>query len=785
MLLNFLKIGVRSLWKNKIYSFINIAGLSLGIAVCILILTFVAHEYSYDKFHSNIDKIFLKVTRLSFDGRTIQIFSIPEFGPSVKASNPVVQNYCRLLTVSDRVIKPFDSNHFFKDRVLFTDDAFFSMFSFELLKGNRESLSKPYTILLTEEIAAKYFGEGDAIGKTINFDKGNLFEVVGIVKKAPSNSTIQYDLIASINSLEVMPAYKGGYLGNPAYQTYLLLNDPAKADEIAAGIAKAGGNAPKEEHVLEPLAKIHFNNTAGGNASPESVFIFLCVSLFVLALAIINYANLTTARATVRAKEVAVRKISGARNTTLSLQFYTESLLITTVSFALAFVAVELLSPLFQNMVQQNIDRTFFASPIFLSMLAGLFLVCVLLSGSYPALLLPKFKPVDIMKGKIGGSGNSKWVRNSFATFQFGISLILVICSFIVQNQLDFLSKKEIGLQKEQVMVVPVDASAASSYTTLKNEIRQQSGVQQVGAASIQLYRGGYNLSGLETPTTHEPVGVSVFTVDETFFETLGLKWEVKPEKAVVPGNYLVNKVAVDKLKIAGQPLGQKLSFHDEMRGMTTDEIAGVVQDFNFTTLKAEIDALVMTVESDTGGILKYGGSLYVRVDPSVDLTSQISEIRKIYEKYQSEIPFEYYFLDDAFDNLHKNEQQLSSLSNIFTAVAVCIACLGLFGLVTFITETRTKEIGIRKVLGASVNRVLMLISKDLMLIIVIAIVFAAPIAYVIMDNWLRNFAYKIEMQWTVFLAASVSLLLVALLTVSYQAIRAAFANPVDALRNE
>lgn len=785
MLSNFLKIAIRSLWKNKIYSFINIAGLSVGIAVCILILTFVSHEYSFNKFHTNIDRIFLKITKLNWDGRTIQHFSIPEFGPSIKESNPAVLNYCRLISISDRVIKSDESHRFSKDRVVFTDTSFFTIFSFELMKGKRQSFSRPYTVFLTEESAVKYFGNINPVGKTINFDKGNIFEVVGIVKKAPSNSTIQYDFVASINSLELMPAYKDGYLGNPAYQTYLLLNDPIQATEIAANITRTEGNAPNEQHILEPFSEIHFNNTTGGNASTESVFIFLFIALFVLALAIINYANLTTARATTRAKEVGIRKIAGAKRATLSLQFYIESILITAISFAFALAAVELLSPFFRKVLQQDIDRSFFVSPLFLSMVSGLFVLCVLLSGSYPALLLPKFEPLDTMKGKFGESGNSKWVRNGLTTFQFGVSLTLIICSFLVQSQLDFLSKKEIGLQKEQVMVIPVDASASGSYTTLKNEIRQQAGVVQVGAASIQLYRSGYNLSGLETPTTHEPVGVTVFTVDETFFETLNIKWKIKPEKTVVSGNYLVNEAAVDKLKITELPLGQKLSFHDERVGMTTDEIAGVVQDFNFTTLKAEIDALVMTVESDTSGILKYGGSLYVRLNPLAELSDQIDAIKSIYEKYQIEIPFEYYFLDDAFDSLYKNEQRLSNISSVFTGVAVCIACLGLFGLVIFVTERRTKEIGIRKVLGASVNAILMLISKDLIMIIVIAIVVSAPVSFAIMNSWLRNFAYKIEIEWPVFLTAPISLLLLALLTVSYQAIKAAFANPVNSLRNE
>lgn len=783
MLSSYFKIALRYLWKNKTYSFINIAGLSAGISVSILILLFVSHEYGFDRFHKNIDHIYLKMTKLTWEERTFQIFSSPEFGPSIKESYPDVLDYCRMISISGKVMRSDAQHKFLEDRVLFADPSIFSMFSFDQLKGNGSSLSQLNKIILTEEMAMKYFGDSDAIGKSIYFDRDNLFEVVGVVRKAPTNSTIQFNFIASFSSLGVMPAYKGGFLGNPAYQTYFHLRENADATKVEKSIAQAQSPGPNEQHVLEPFSKIHFGNTMG-KSNAQYVSIFLCIALFILVLALINYMNLATARATTRAKEVGIRKVSGARGGALSIQFYIESIVTTFISFALALVLVEIFTPLFLNILQQDIDRSFLRSPMFLSALSALLVICVLLSGSYPAQVLPRFRITEVMKGQLTSGRKGTWIRNGFTVFQFSVSLGLAVCSLVVYRQLDFMHNKNIGLDREQVLVIPVDGSMASAYQSLKQELRQQSGVVQVAGASIPLFNGGYNMAGMETPTTHEPVQVSTFTIDENFLETLGIKWRLKPERNVASGNYIINEAALNKLKIAEQPLGQKLSIHNGER-LVTDEVVGVLQDFNYTTLHAQIDALVMTVESDTAGVLKYGGSLYVRLNPSVDLPEQIANFKSIFEKYQTEIPFEYFFLDDAFDKLYKAEERLAKVFGAFTLVAIGIACLGLFGLVTFVAERRTKEIGIRKVLGASTNTIVFILSRDFLWMIVVALVISSPLAYLLMNDWLSNFAYRINIDWQDFVIAAVALIAIALATISFRTVAAALANPVKSLRNE
>jgi putative ABC transport system permease protein len=784
MIFNYLKIACRHLWKNKIYSFINIVGLSAGIAVSILILLFVSHEYSFDRFHENGDNIYLKITRLDLDGQTIQLFSTPEFAPELKETNHEVINYCRMISISGKVIKPDPDHKFIEDHVLFADTSFFSMFSFDLIKGSAKSLVRPNTIVLTEETTRKYFGDVDPIGKTIYFDRDNLFEVVGVARKTPSNSTIQFNCIASLSSIGSMPAYKDGYLGNPAYQTFLLLNETTDISALEQLISKSQHAGENEQHILEPLASIHASASVGVPSNAKYVFTFLCIALFILILALINYMNLAAARAATRAKEVGIRKIAGAGRRGLSIQFYLEALTTTAISFGIAFVLVQILTPIFLNILGQQIDTTFLHSPTFITAVVALFVFCVLLSGSYPALILPRFNIIDSIKGRLQNRFASLGIRNVLTVFQFSVSFILIVCSLVVYKQLTFMRNKNIGLERDMILIIPVDGSASKGYYSFKNELRNQTGVKQVAAASVSLFKGGYNMVGLETPTTHENVTVNIFTVDQNFPETLGMEWEMKPEKILAAGNYLVNEAALARLKISEHPLGQQLAIHDG-RQLVTNDITGVLSNFNFAPLHSIIDPLIMTVESDTAGILKYGGSLYVQLDESINLPEKIEAFKKIYEKYQSEIPFDYIFLDEAFNRMYKNEEQLAKIFAAFTFVAIGIACLGLFGLVNFVTERRTKEVGIRKVLGASVQSIVILLSNNFLGVVTVALIIASPVAYIIIKKWLANFAYQINMSWMVFAVAAATLIVIALATISFQTIKSAYANPTESLRNE
>ena len=490
--------------------------------------------------------------------------------------------------------------------------------------------------------------------------------------------------------------------------------------------------------------------------------------------------NLTTAQATRRAKEVGVRKVIGARRNNLAYQFYFESTLITLLAFGLALVWIEIMLPLFLNTLQLQIDKSFLTSIWFIFTSSSLFLICIFIAGSYPSLVLSRFKPADVLKGKISNSVGGAWVRKGFTIFQFATSIALILVTLGIQYQLEFLRNQKIGLNKEQVMVINLDEESEANYSVLKNELRSLSGISQVAASSTPLYTTGHNAFFTKTPTTHEDVFISFILVDENFISTLEIEWLEKPTTQSNNG-YIINEAALEKLKIKKSDLGVRIAI-----GGDSSSIDGIVKDFNYASLRQKIDGLVFLVKSDTSkSLVKYGASLYVRLDPKANLPEKIASIQNVFRKYQSDRPFEYYFLDDAFNKLYKSEDRLSKIFNVFTAVAIFIACLGLFGLVTFTVESRTKEIGIRKVLGASIKNIFKLLSKDFIVLVLIAVVLSIPFAWLYLQTWLQQFSYRTEIPWWFALVAALIAIFLTVLIICSQAIKAAVSNPVDSLRSE
>lgn len=786
MYYNYLKVALRNLLKNKIYSIINIGGLAIGISVSVLILLIVAHEYSYDRFHQYADQIYLKRTKISLDDREMQLFSPPEFGPDIKKSSPEVLDFCRTIMISGKTVQADQQHRFLEDHFLFADPSFFSIFSFVLVKGNPAAFSRPNVVAITEAAKRKYFGTANPIGQTLIFDKNNTFEIVGIVRAAPSHSSIQYDFVASLSSLSAMPAYKAGFANNPAYPTYVLVRDKNSAAKIEATMPKTENTIKvKEEHSLQPLSALHFENPFTGNNQKPFVLTLLVIAMLILVLALINYINLTIAKSTTRAKEVGIRKVVGARLGALSMQFYMESALATLIAFVLALILIWVSAPIFLSLLRQDIDTSFLSNPMFLGIVVAMLLICVILAGSYPSLVLSRFKPAEVIWGKWSGKGQGAWLQQGFTTFQFVASITLIICSLVVHRQLNFMQYKKIGLQKDQVLVIPVEGDMAPAYTAFKNELRREPGVLDVGAASVKLYNGGMNTAALETPTTHEVVPLNTFTIDEHFLRTLKMEWKNSLSRPIKPGDCIINETAIEQLKIKSMPLGHTLTLGDDHTGLIQSEISGVVGDFNYATLRAKIEPLVMLVDSDSTGVLKHGGQIYVRLDPGVDLKAQLTSIEKKYKSYKSESPFQYYFLDEAFDQLYQGEIRLANIFKFFTALTIFIACLGLFGLATFTMERKIKEIGIRKVLGASVLGITGGLARGFLKWVFIAFVIAAPLSAYFMKQWLVNFAYHIEISWWMFVAAGVAALVIAFLTLIYQGVRAAMVNPVESLKSE
>lgn len=781
MFFSYLKIAFRSLQKQPLYSFINITGLSLGVAMSVLILLFVVHEVRYDAFHQHAQNIFRMNAQINFGGQTIQTSAMSAgFGPLLARSSAEVKNYVRVREPG-RVVVQSDADHqFFEDKFIFADSSFFSVFSFTLLKGSPRSLGQARNVLITPAMQQKYFGSEDPIGKTITYQNGTELEVVGIVAPAPSNSSITFDFIASFATLGVLPdpneksQYDNERAALGAYQTFLLLADPGKALDLQTAIPALAKTSVDETYLLQPLR--------GEPANSRYLKIFGSVAALVLLLALVNYMNLTTARGTLRAKEVGVRKVVGAQRAALSAQFYIESALLTAISFGVAYLMVSLALPFFLQSVGQSIDSSFLSSPIFLVCVLGLLAVCIFLAGSYPALVLSRFNPAHVLKGKQNQVASGTAVRKLLTIFQFTVSVALIICSLIVQDQLTFLRHQKIGLNRDQVLVVNLEGIGAS-FVGFRNDVQALSGVEGIGQASLSLFKDG-GMAGFftQTPRTKEDVFINVLRADPDFFKTLGIEWALRNRDTLKAGDWVVNEAGLAKLKLTNEDIGVPLKLMGD-----TGVIAGVVNNFNYASLREKIGGVLMSVVDyqSMSSLLGEHGSIYIRLNTSQDVFAQVKQIRGLYEKHKPTAPFESYFLDDAFNRLYQAEDRLATIFTAFTALAIVIACLGLFGLVTFTTERKTKEIGIRKVLGASVRAILVLVVREFGWIIAVSIAIATPLAAWSMEQWLSDFPYRIHLSWVAFGAAALIIVVLALGIILVQATRAASANPVDSLRSE
>ncbi|QMU31206.1 ABC transporter permease [Adhaeribacter radiodurans] len=798
MLRNHLIIAWRNLWRHKIYGFTNLAGLASGLAVSILILLFVAHELTYDRFHTQAERIYRVVAKINYGGNMLQMMGMSApFGPAVQRAVPEVQGVVRLREARRIVVKADPQHRFFEDKFIFADSSLFTVFSFVLKQGNaRTVLSRPGTVVISDRMAHKYFGDANPIGKTLTYDNKHTFEITGLAQNPPSNSTLDFDFVGSFSSLAQVEKgensfisdddgipYLQNHLGSGSYVTYFLLNASTSQAKVEKSILKllqkTNSYNKEEQYTIVPLLGAHLQNTFGRSSEVLPIYISLGIALSIMLLAILNYMSLTTAQATKRAKEVGVRKVMGASRSELAVQFYGESILTCLLAFGLALMLVQALQPAFYNLLGLRIDANFLYSPVASLTLLSLLVVCALLAGSYPALLLSRFSPVAVLKGKLGINQGGAWVRRAFTVFQFAVSVGLIIGSLVVQQQLNFVRNRKLGFYKEQVLVVPLDATTGRHAGAVKNEIRRQTGVQQVAAASSTLFEG-YTLFFTKSPTTNQDVMLNFLQVDESFLNTLDLAWKIQPEDKtrIGTGNtIIINEAAVKKLQIEEQPIGQVLKLG------TSNEIVGVLKDFNYSPLHKEVEPLYLSVVKDTATMA--GGCLFIRLDPKSDIPQKVAAIGATFQKYQPEKPFEYTFLNDSFNALYKAEDRLAKMFAAFTGFAIFIAALGLFGLVTYMAETRTKEIGIRKVLGASASSIVALLSRDFCRLVILANLIAWPLAWWVMHRWLENYPYRITLSWWTFIAAGLGALLIALLTISFQAIKTALDNPVKALRNE
>lgn len=796
MFINYLRIALRNLYRNKLYSVINISCLAIGIAVSLTIMLYVLHEHSYDRFHANGKRIFsitgtFKMGNSSFN---VNQFSYAT-GPQVQKADPRVENYLRVnkphvkvnLQTAGQQGVAFSENQNF----LFADSHFFDFFSFRLVRGKSDKvLSRPNTVVLTQRAARKYFGDADPIGKVIRYNGDFDLEVTGIAANPPSNSSIPFDFVASLTSIMAMdmplavnsPRVQGG-----AFLTWLLLRDAGASPKVENTLSKLsrtpGSKEPGDEYRLTALPDVHLRMNFGDFSNTRYLGIFPLVAGLILLLALVNYMSLATARAATRAKEVGVRKVMGAGRSWIAGQFYTESAIFAVLSFAAGMVLFFWFRSPFLNLLQLQIDESFLLNPRVLLCFAGLLLFVILAAGSYPSLVLSGFNPVTVLYGRLSRRRGGERVRKVFTVFQFTISMSLIICSIVIGKQLYHLRHVDTGVNRDNVVMIPFDKTMLH-YAAFKHAVGAVSGIHEVATAEYPMYKG-YNAYFVSIPGSDQAIGLSALNVDNDFISLLGLRWKEKPVSSADlydDRHIVINEAAIGKLNLPVDPVGRSVTMANKVY-----IISGVLKDFNYQSLQHGIDPLCLFISKDTVRTMgpSVHGCLFARIKAHANVPTVVEAIRKTYGQYDQQTAFEFQFLDEAFDSQYKAEDRLAALFDIFTGITIVIACLGLFALASFAAEQRIREIGIRKVLGASAGSISRLLSVDFLRPVLIAILIASPLSWWAMHKWLGDFAYKTEFNWWIFFVAAALLLVIALVTILFRSLRAASANPVDNLRTE
>jgi putative ABC transport system permease protein len=799
MLKNYIKIAWRNLIRQKLYSLINISGLAVGLAVCMLIMLYVAHEHSYDRFHKNGKRIYTLHATIKIGGQALNMaYMSYGTGPIVKQNQPRVKDYMRTLENNDPLVvyNPVTPDIKFADeKLLFADPDFFKFFSFKLASGSTsDALNKPFSVVLSKDMAKKYFGNIDPVGKTlvIKTDSAHTYQVTGVAENAPSNSSIKFNFIASNSSLLSMKdmANRIGNqqgIGPGSFNLYLLLNDSkdtAEVKRVMQAMVKADKKSYDDEKFsLMPIAATHLENNFDDTTNLKYLKIFPIIAILVLLLALVNYMSLSTARATLRAKEVGVRKVTGASRSSIARQFYVESALFAFISFVLGYMVCFAFKPLFLSTLKLDIDNTFLYSPLVIELMVGMLLVTILIAGSYPSLVLSSFKPAITLKGKMSKQSGGVTVRKVFTTLQFAISVGLIICGIVIDRQLYHLRHAETGMNKDNVVMIPVTSSFGNHYYAFNQEIKNLAGISAVATSHYGMFKG-YDMYMVSGKNPKETSMLPALTVDEHYMHVLGLKWKFPPlpnTQLIGRNKVIINEEAIARLHLDPNPVGTSLK-----SGTDNLQIVGVVKDFNFTSMEQPIQPVGLFMAQDSAGFwAKYGCTLFARIKPKTNLPTLLGAMKGIYKKYDKDAPFSYTFVDDAFNSMYQAEDRLASMFSIFTVITIVLATMGLFGLAAFTIEQRAKEIGIRKVLGASVASINSLLSKDFLKLVLLSILIASPVAWWAMHNWLQGFAYRIHIQWWMFAGAGLLAVIVAVITVSYHAIKAAIANPVDSLRSE
>ena len=799
MIKNYFKIAWRNLLKNKFYSAVNITGLAGGLAVGIMILLWVQDEFSYDSFHANAANIY-KVNAHLGKGSDASVWEgVPApIAVFCKQSIPEVVNAVRLDNVNVKMELSYQDKKFYGSKIACVDSTFFSVFDFRLLQGDA---TKPFpyinSIIISASEARKIFGsEKDAVGKVLATDLGKTlgtdlanFTVSGVMQDFPENSTLQYNILLPMTLDADYFARSGGNgewktmdedLGNFSFQTYLQLQKGVSADVVAKKITqifrdKKGADAKDDSFSMQSLQSRHLVAADGSTSAAQTVNIFLAVAILILLIACINYINLSTARSVMRSKEVSMRKIIGAARYQLFIQFIVESALLFLLASALSFLLIYLLLPLYNELSGKHLLFSLTDTNIWMvvgSAVAG----TLLLSSVYPALQLSSFRPIKALKGTQSFGVSNALFRKILVVTQFVFSVGLITATIVISGQLKYIRAKDLGYDKEHVFKVQMKNEFESQYDAVRAELLQQPGVLGVATSGNSII-GSYSSTGdtyWEGKESGRTFLIQANSIDRNFIPLLKMHMQSGGNftgSKFDSAHFILNETAVREAGIK-DPVGKSFTLWQ-----TKGTIIGVVKDFNYASLKDVVKPAIFYYKPANA-------VMYVKASGK-DAPRAIAATEKLWKTYEPGYPFEYSFLEDDYNHLYQADQRSGSLFKVFTAVAILISCLGLFALATYTAQVKTKEIGIRKVLGASVARITALLAKEFIILVLIAFLIATPVAWMFMNKWLQNYAYRINISWWIFIGSGFIAILIALITVSFQSIKAAMANPVKSLRTE
>jgi putative ABC transport system permease protein len=793
MLKNYFKIALRNLRKSKTYSFINITGLSVSLAVSILLLLWVNDELGYDRFNVNSSNLY-RVSPSFGDKGNPTIFETTPAPLAIYAKKevPEVENACRVTEDWTASVFEYKNKRLTEWHNCRVDPSFFSIFTYPLLEGDPQHPFKDaHSIVLSETTAKRFFGDEDPMGKVLKADNNKIYSISGVMKDMPENSSLQYNIVFNFQELEQDADTTGFYKSLPIdanwgqynYDTYVLLKpgaNPVAAGQKMGAMHRRNQDIPFNKHLvylLNPLTKIHLYALDGTEQGMKIVRVFFIVAVIVLLIACINYVNLITARAMKRSKEISLRKIAGAGKTNLFLQFLSESLLTFLIALGCATGLIYLVMPLFNDIAGKSIVFRPWSSNV-LAVYGLTLLATLVLAGIYPAITLSAFKPLEAMKGKLSGIGSKGNFRKVLVVVQFSFSIMLITSTIVIGKQLKYIREKNLGYDKENVFSFWM-RNIDKHYAAATAELLQEPAVLGVTESGVDIINSGTGSSDVDwdgKKPDQQSFMIGQMPVERNFLEVMDIQLvEGKGFTGSIADstNFIVNETAIKETGIKEPAVGKRLTFHG-IKGV----IAGVVKDFHFQNMHTRIGPLLMQYD------LQWRGKMYVRTTGK-DAAKALAAASSLWKKYNPGYDFDYTFLDSEFGNLYKSDVHVGLLFNCFAVVAILISCMGLFGLVTFTAESRLKEISVRKVLGAGVPQILTLLSKDFLILVAIAAAVAFPVAWYGLHGFLQGYAYRTDLNWWVFGVAGTITLLVAMITVSFKCIQAALANPVVALRSE